>query len=196
MPANGVERFRTRKASSSSSSASAPRQLSPTLGEGHAIPLSASSQEIPEARIHRRRICFSASELLDHQLCRLRAHHHSHILPNITLETSLPEGWAELPQCHFTTLPAGPPLRSVWSDCVREPAETTLQWMANTGGADMLFNGEGEAFNVKPPSSSPLRNELNGSPGRPIPRDSVAVRMGRPRYWPVYRPLGRWSCLV
>jgi hypothetical protein len=84
----------------------------------------------------------------------------SHILPNITLETSLPEGWAELPQCHFTTLPAGPPLRSVWSDCVREPAETTLQWMANTGGADMLFNGEGEAFNVRPPSSSHLRNEL------------------------------------
>jgi hypothetical protein len=63
----------------------------------------------------------------------------------------------------------------------------------------MLFNSEGENFNVR---LSRLRSPfalprcLHTRSGRPIPRNSIAVRMGSSWNWPLHRPLCRRSCMV
>jgi hypothetical protein len=51
-------------------------------------------------------------------------------------------------KCRFITLPAEPPLRLVLWDCVSVAVDIVPERRQLIDGADMLFNGEGEAFNV------------------------------------------------
>ena len=69
------------------------------------------------------------------------------VLPNTSTRARSLEAAEGAAICRFTTLPAERLLRSVLLDSVRVSRESVPDRQL-THGADMLFNGEGEAFNV------------------------------------------------
>jgi len=60
----------------------------------------------------------------------------------------------------------------------------------------MLFNGEGEYFNVWFSSYTPARMLTRWLSVRSLSREHIPLRMGIHRCWLVYRLVSRWSSMV
>jgi hypothetical protein len=61
---------------------------------------------------------------------------------------------------------------------------------------DMLFTGDGEAFNVCSTPEGCVEKDINVGSGRTIPRRRITSRLGKFRHRSLHRIISRWSCMV